>query len=210
MLLRCVFVLGLVVSAAARMSRAQAAKELGVRPGVNEKELKAAYRKRSLQSHPDKGGSTEEFLRVSEAFEVLSGSGGGRGGGNRGGGGRGGGAADQDEAMRRAEEMMDQVMSEMFEMMERVGSGGTDDIVESFMGNATGFFSPFWWVMKKGVKYIARAAAGAVVDALQGDGVEININGETMSFSDFKEWRDSRRNKVSRDAGSARQEMTDL
>lgn len=203
MLLRCVLALGLVASAAARLSRAQAAKELGVQAGADEKELKSAYRKRSLQSHPDKGGSTEEFLRVSEAFEVLSGSTRKRSGG-RGGGGRGGSAADQDEAMRQAEEMMDQVMNEMFEMMEKVGSGGTDDLVESFMGNSTGFFSPFWWATKKVVKYVARTAAGAVVEALEGDGVEFNINGETMNSADFKSWRDSRRNKVSRDTGSAK------
>merc|ERR1740121_590897 len=106
--------------------------------------------------------------------------------------------------------MMDQVMNEMFEMMEKVGNGGTDDLVESFMGNATGFFSPFWWVAKQGVKYVARAAAGAVVEALEGDGVTFDINGETMSSADFKQWRDSRRNKVSRGAGSARHKVTDL
>ena len=67
----------LVSQAQAAMTRAEAIKELGVPRGFDEKALKAAYRKRSLEAHPDKGGSTAEFLRVSEAYEVLSGSGGG-------------------------------------------------------------------------------------------------------------------------------------
>lgn len=32
----------------------------------------AAYRRRALQTHPDKGGSHDEYIRVREAFEVLS------------------------------------------------------------------------------------------------------------------------------------------
>ncbi|CAK9078844.1 unnamed protein product [Durusdinium trenchii] len=35
-------------------------------------QIRAAYRLRALQTHPDKGGNEEEFLKVVEAFEILS------------------------------------------------------------------------------------------------------------------------------------------
>jgi chaperone protein DnaJ len=45
---------------------------LGVAKGASEAELKKAYRKRAMATHPDKGGNKEEFASVSEAYEVLS------------------------------------------------------------------------------------------------------------------------------------------
>lgn len=41
---------------------------LGVRPDVDEAALKAAYRKRALETHPDQGGDAEAFRRVLEAY----------------------------------------------------------------------------------------------------------------------------------------------
>ena len=120
---------------AARMTRTEAMKELGLPHKFDDKSLKAAYRKRSLAAHPDKGGSTQEFLRVSEAFEVLSDAGGGgfdfSGGGSRqrqrrGAGSADGGApVDEEEMMRRAEEMFDSVFDEFLETMSKGGTGGT-------------------------------------------------------------------------------------
>lgn len=46
---------------------------LGVSTDASEKQLKTAYRMRSLQFHPDrKAGSTGAFQRVAEAYEILS------------------------------------------------------------------------------------------------------------------------------------------
>ena len=51
---------------------------LGVTPGASQEEIKAAFRQRALETHPDradedeKEAAQEEFLRVREAFEVLS------------------------------------------------------------------------------------------------------------------------------------------
>ncbi len=48
--------------------------ELGVKPGVNLKELKQAYRQSVLRYHPDTAlgdGNPEKFHRVAEAYELL-------------------------------------------------------------------------------------------------------------------------------------------
>ena len=52
---------------------------LGVSPGASEEEIKHAFRRRALECHPDQAAegekeqAQEEFLRVREAFEILSG-----------------------------------------------------------------------------------------------------------------------------------------
>eukprot|EP00450_Noctiluca_scintillans_P003334 CAMPEP_0194481016 /NCGR_PEP_ID=MMETSP0253-20130528/3622_1 /TAXON_ID=2966 /ORGANISM="Noctiluca scintillans" /LENGTH=837 /DNA_ID=CAMNT_0039320471 /DNA_START=52 /DNA_END=2565 /DNA_ORIENTATION=+ len=45
---------------------------LGIMRSATLPEVRTAYRRRALNTHPDKGGRPEEFLRVAEAFEVLS------------------------------------------------------------------------------------------------------------------------------------------
>ena len=44
---------------------------LGVEPDADQKTIRAAYRRRARQAHPDQGGSAEEFHRVQEAWETL-------------------------------------------------------------------------------------------------------------------------------------------
>lgn len=46
---------------------------LGVSENATAEEVKKAYKKRALETHPDQGGNQEEFLKVQEAWEVLSG-----------------------------------------------------------------------------------------------------------------------------------------
>jgi curved DNA-binding protein len=45
---------------------------LGVAKNATSDEIKRAYRKLASQHHPDKGGSTETFQRLEEAYRVLS------------------------------------------------------------------------------------------------------------------------------------------
>lgn len=46
---------------------------LGLEPGASQEEIRGAYRRMALKHHPDKcGGDTEMFLKVSQAYQILS------------------------------------------------------------------------------------------------------------------------------------------
>lgn len=45
--------------------------ELGIGKDATDDEIKKAYRKRASETHPDKGGSNEEFALVKLAYDVL-------------------------------------------------------------------------------------------------------------------------------------------
>lgn len=45
---------------------------LGLVPGASLDEIKAAYRRRMMQCHPDKGGSEEEAKMINRAYEQLT------------------------------------------------------------------------------------------------------------------------------------------
>ena len=45
---------------------------LGIQPGADEEAIKAAYRQKAKETHPDHGGSAEAFQRVQEAYESLT------------------------------------------------------------------------------------------------------------------------------------------
>lgn len=50
---------------------------LGTRPGDDGEAIKAAYRKRCLETHPDRpGGDPERFRLITSAYEVLRSDGG--------------------------------------------------------------------------------------------------------------------------------------
>lgn len=46
--------------------------ELKVKRGASAAAIKAAYRRRAKELHPDKGGTTEAFDRLARAYDVLS------------------------------------------------------------------------------------------------------------------------------------------
>ena len=45
---------------------------LGIQETADASDIRKAYKKRALQTHPDKGGDEEEFKRVGAAYAVLS------------------------------------------------------------------------------------------------------------------------------------------
>lgn len=44
---------------------------LDLEPGASQDEVKAAYRKKARELHPDRGGDTDAFSRVNEAYQRL-------------------------------------------------------------------------------------------------------------------------------------------
>ena len=55
------------------MSSIEAQQILGVSNKDSPEEIKKKYRKLAMINHPDKGGNHENFIKISHAFEVLSG-----------------------------------------------------------------------------------------------------------------------------------------
>lgn len=45
---------------------------LGVGPTASLEEVKAAYRRKAIRHHPNRGGSHSEMVAINEAWEVLS------------------------------------------------------------------------------------------------------------------------------------------
>ena len=46
---------------------------LQIPKNATDEEIKKAYRKMSLKYHPDKGGTTDEFIKVNMAYQILQG-----------------------------------------------------------------------------------------------------------------------------------------
>ena len=47
-------------------------KALGIEKYHSEEILKEAYHKKILETHPDKGGKTEDFIKVTESYKFLN------------------------------------------------------------------------------------------------------------------------------------------
>lgn len=169
------------------MTSQQARKELRLSKTYSEKELKSAYRKRSIETHPDKGGSTEEFLKVSEAYELLSSMSGGKPKKSSFGKGK-----SQDEMMRQAEQMFDSVMDEMDAFFDK-GGLQVDSWIDDYIGE-TGW-ALHKWAFKALLKTVAHALVGFLGNMMESDSATFSINGQQMTGAEFKEWREQRKAK---------------
>ena len=54
------------------MSKRDYYEVLGISKPSNQEEIKKAYRKKSMEHHPDKGGKEDDFKEIAEAYETLS------------------------------------------------------------------------------------------------------------------------------------------
>lgn len=55
------------------MNTSEARQILGVSATASEHDVKQAFRRLALVVHPDRGGSSEAFIQVNEAYEILTG-----------------------------------------------------------------------------------------------------------------------------------------
>jgi len=53
------------------IKRSNSMEILQIEPPINERDLKTAYKKMALKTHPDKCGSNEQFIKVNEAYNEL-------------------------------------------------------------------------------------------------------------------------------------------
>ena len=150
---------------------------LNVRPGFSEQELKKAYREQSLIAHPDKGGSSDQFVRVAAAFELLS--------GNKSS--RSPKEVSQEEMFRHAEAMFDQVFDEFHEM-------DGDKLAKMMIDQIFDQNKKSWgqWIGKKLVFFFVPRIHRLFMSALESENADITINGHAMSGAEFKTWREGR------------------
>ena len=59
------------------MFESDALRTLGLRKGATPEEIKKAYKRLAREHHPDKGGDSNEFIKISGAYESLQGGGSG-------------------------------------------------------------------------------------------------------------------------------------
>ena len=161
------------------MTRSEALRELGLNTGFSEKELKSAYRKKSFETHPDKGGSNEDFIRVAEAFDVLS--------NNSSSSSSKPFARDasDEERMRQAEEMFMSFFDEFFENPDSM----IDGFIDKVFGGAKEM-SMFAKMIKPVVKTFAKRIVSGFSNLLESDNVQITVNGQQMSGAEFKAWKE--------------------
>tara|TARA_R110000823_G_scaffold36271_2_gene99173 strand:+ start:1192 stop:1524 length:333 start_codon:yes stop_codon:yes gene_type:complete len=53
------------------LKRSSSHEILQIYPPVTEDQVRQAYKKMSLQTHPDKGGSNNDFIQVKQAYDDL-------------------------------------------------------------------------------------------------------------------------------------------
>lgn len=182
------------------MTRAAALKELGLQPNAkySDKEIKNAYRKRSLETHPDKGGSSEQFVRVAEAYELLQ-------GGNGKTSFQFSGESGSEEKMQQAEDMFFDMFEEYFETGQAV-----DILIDKLFGQD----SELSWTQRQFKRTITRIGRSLLQKAaaflMESDSLTININGQAMTSADLREWREKMRSRRDqRKSGTARRNTVD-
>lgn len=53
------------------MNQSQALQLLELNEGASPQEVKAAYRRKAMLHHPDKGGRKEDFILIKQAYDYL-------------------------------------------------------------------------------------------------------------------------------------------
>jgi curved DNA-binding protein CbpA len=176
------------------MTRSKALQELGLSPTSSSKnsakDLKAAYRKRSLETHPDKGGTPEEFIRVAQAYEFLTDK---KDPGAQdpadGTGGFSSSTMSPEEQMKWAEDMFDHFAG-LLDDTDATADAMVDWLFDSSSGaDETKQLSWGARRAKSVVRFIARRSIRFFMSMLEGDNVTIHIQGQEMTGKQFQQKR---------------------
>lgn len=163
---------------------------LGIDKTASERDVKRAYRAKSLEFHPDKNNSpdaTEKFREVAEAYAILGdeekrkqydrfgktaegGPGFSRGGG---GGGGGGPQMSPEEAMRMFNSFM-----ESFEDV-LTDNEKLDKLVDEYWPFEKGTWTSYF--MKGAAKSAIRTLAPSLLEGIKNGNVQVTMNGQTVS-----------------------------
>eukprot|EP00746_Dinoflagellata_sp_MGD_P022660 gnl/MRDRNA2_/MRDRNA2_153031_c0_seq1.p1 gnl/MRDRNA2_/MRDRNA2_153031_c0~~gnl/MRDRNA2_/MRDRNA2_153031_c0_seq1.p1 ORF type:complete len:209 (-),score=51.20 gnl/MRDRNA2_/MRDRNA2_153031_c0_seq1:132-758(-) len=170
----------------AGMTSMEARKELQLPDTYSEKELRSAYRKRAAETHPDKGGSTAEFLKVSEAYELLSSM---KSGKHKSSFGMG---KNEEELMRHAEMMFDFVMNELGEDLDtevdnfnELIMDDINDSIEEYLGE-TGWKQ---WIVKGMVKFLSNGFFSVMGKMMiESEDMQVNISGQQVNAAELVNW----------------------
>jgi curved DNA-binding protein CbpA len=179
------------------MTRSKALQELGLSPTSSSskhsaKDLKAAYRKRSLETHPDKGGTPEAFIRVAQAYEFLTDK---KDPGAQdpadGAGGFSSSTMSPEEQMKWAEEMFDH-FADLLDDTDATADAMVDWLFDSLPGAGGTDTKQLSWGARRAksvVQFIARRSMRFFMSMLEGDNVTINIQGQQMTGKQFQQKR---------------------
>lgn len=153
-------------------------KTLGINRDATEAEIKKAYRRASMQAHPDKGGSKEAFIAVSEAYQVLSDPGKRREYDRTGSAPKG----HRTQSFDEAEAMLKKFLDELEEIISDEGKlDSSIDSVLSQVGNAdTADQSWMEWGMKSAAKKGLKWLAPAFLQGVKDGNIDIKFNGQEM------------------------------
>ena len=171
----------------------EAIEELRLRKTFTQQELRAAYRQRSLETHPDKaGGSKEAFLRVSEAYQLLSEPSAAEQSSSSSSGFHDG--MSDAERMRMAEEMFFDTFGDLFDE-DKVGAA-----IDAYFER----FEPTFWIRL--LKPCLKWALPKMVGLMEGDNTVVSLNGVRLTGKEFKEMRAQHRNRAKVKAKTAPKE----
>jgi DnaJ domain len=216
-LLMCNCGVVVVVVAGSSMTRREALRELGLFPNPTGSEVKAAYRKRSLATHPDKpGGSSDAFVRVSQAYEIILTSLGNSNSATSDDAGPTSTTSSttnwwqpdrnydddnermEEELLRYAEEVFLSEFQDLLENTDQRADHFVDMLFDQVFRNATttttddvAAAAAELSFMARQLKRLAKFVARHVMNKfkrfiLEADNLEIHINGHTLSMSDYQ------------------------
>lgn len=188
---------------------------LGVPRGASQAEIKKAYRRLSLQYHPDKNraeDAKERFVEVAGAYEILGdekkrrqydaggfSAAGGDGPGSNPFEGAGGDWDDlspeeQEEIMRQASAMFDEVLEQVEEMLSDYDKMW--DLVNGAFGEAD-VKNQGWgeWIAKGAIARIGYRLGNFMQGQIEAGNVQMSVNGMDMGSRDFLDAKDRRRGR---------------